>query len=126
MTGPIGPIGRLYEVVIDCPDPRALAAFYAELTGYETRYEHDDWVTLGHGDSVRIAFQRAPGHRAPRWPDPAYPQQLHLDIVVTDLDEADRRVRALGAIRLPGSDARVYADPAGHPFCLSPEDPAAP
>jgi hypothetical protein len=120
-------IGRLYEVVIDCPDPKALAAFYAELTGLETKYEGDEWVTLGQGDGVRVAFQRVADFRAPRWPDPAHPQQFHLDVFVADLAEADRKVLALGARLLHGDDgSRVYADPAGHPFCLSVEDPSAP
>src|SRR5262249_47326069 len=61
-------IGRLYEVVIDCLDPKTLAAFYAELTGLETKYEDDDWVTLGQGDSVRIAFQRVADYQAPSGP----------------------------------------------------------
>jgi hypothetical protein len=69
-------IGRLYEVVIDCPDPRALATFYAALTGLEVTYEEDDWVTLGQGDGVRVAFRRVADHRPPQWPDPAYPQSL--------------------------------------------------
>jgi hypothetical protein len=59
----------------------------------------------------------------PRWPDPAFPQQLHLDIEVDDIAEAEPPVLALGATLLVGgggtnSGFRVYADPAGHPFCL--------
>lgn len=120
-------IGRLYEVVIDCPDPKALAAFYAALTGLEVRYEDDNWVTLGRGDGVRVAFQRVADHRPPQWPDPAHPQQFHLDIFVPDLDEAERSVIATGARRLQDGDgSRVYADPAGHPFCLCLDDPSAP
>jgi hypothetical protein len=123
-------IGRLYEVVIDCPEPATLARFYAELTGYEVRYENPDWVTLGKGDAVRLAFQRAADHRPPRWPDPEHPQQLHLDIFVADLDEAEQRVLPLGGRRLEeggdGGASRVYADPAGHPFCVCLDDPSAP
>jgi hypothetical protein len=39
---------------------------------------------------------------------------------VADVEEAEPKVLALGARRLPGEggDFRVYADPAGHPFCL--------
>ena len=120
-------IGRLYEMVIDCPDPKALAAFYAELTGLEMKYQDSNWVTLGKGDGVRVAFQRVADFRAPRWPDPAHPQQVHLDVFVANLAEAERRVLALGARRLQdGETSRVYADPAGHPFCLSVDDPSAP
>ncbi|MGE5829661.1 MAG: VOC family protein [Micromonosporaceae bacterium] len=120
-------IGRLYEVVVDCPYPKALASFYAALLGWEVRYEDDDWVTLGQGDGTRIAFQRVADHQPPQWPDPAFPQQLHLDIFVVDLSDADRQILALGARRLrDGDTSRVYADPAGHPFCVSLEDPSAP
>lgn len=68
----------------------------------------------------------APGHTAPGWPDGA-PQQTHLDFAVEDLAAADRAATDAGATRLrpteePGSDtgtgSRVYASPAGHPFCL--------
>ena len=55
-----------------------------------------------------------PGH-SPDWPGPRRPQQLHLDIRVDDADAAEREVLALGAKRLPGE---LFADPAGHPFCL--------
>ena len=45
---------------------------------------------------------------------------MHLDITVRDIAEAEAQVLALGATRLPGTEPgfRVYADPAGHPFCL--------
>jgi Glyoxalase-like domain len=120
-------IGRLYEVVVDCPDPRTLAAFYAELTGLQVRYEDADWVTLGDDAGVRVAFQRVAEHRPPQWPDAAHPQQMHLDVFVADVAEAGRAVEALGARLLQGGErSRVYADPAGHPFCLSLDDPAAP
>jgi hypothetical protein len=121
-------IGRLYEVVIDCPDPVALGAFYRELTGLEELLIQPDWVTLGRGKDVRLAFQKVPEYRQPRWPDPAYPQQSHIDVFVTDLDDAEAKVLALGASRLSdgGEGFRVYADPAGHPFCLCVDDPSAP
>jgi catechol 2,3-dioxygenase-like lactoylglutathione lyase family enzyme len=112
-------IGRLYSTVIDCPRPDELARFYEEVLGLSRTYTDDDWVTIGDGPS-RISFQRAPDLREPQWPDPERPQQFHLDIEVDDIDAADERVLKLGARRLPGEgdDFRVYADPAGHPFCL--------
>jgi len=112
-------IGRLYNIVIDCPDPSSLAEFYGELLGLKVQQDEDAWVTIGD-DRPRVAFQLAPDLRPPRWPDPQRPQQLHLDVLVDDIDEAERQVLALGATRLPGDgdDFRVYADPAGHPFCL--------
>ncbi|MFB9234188.1 VOC family protein [Plantactinospora siamensis] len=127
-------IGKLRTVVIDCPDPRALAEFYAELLGLPVTFDPDDepsdWVVLGGppGAMPRLAFQRALNLRAPRWPDPQWPQQFHLDVTVGDIDEAEQRVLKLGATRLPGQGDgfRVYADPAGHPFCLCWDSPPGP
>ena len=110
-------IGRLHHVVLDCPDPGALAAFYSELLGLPVTYRSDDWVVVAANEtSSGLAFQLAPDHRPPSWPDPAVPQQVHLDIMVEDVTASGPHVLALGASKLDGED--VYADPAGHPFCL--------
>jgi catechol 2,3-dioxygenase-like lactoylglutathione lyase family enzyme len=114
-------IGELRSVVIDCPDPRALAAFYGKVLGATVAHDSDDWVTLAGGPGQpRLAFQLASDLREPRWPDPERPQQFHLDVTVEQIEVAEPEVLALGATRLPGSGEnwRVYADPAGHPFCL--------
>jgi catechol 2,3-dioxygenase-like lactoylglutathione lyase family enzyme len=115
-------IGRLEKTVIDCPDPRELAAFYAEVLGMRVLEDEPDWVVIGREEGMReLAFQRADPYVAPRWPDPDHPQQLHLDIYVEDFDAAEAAVVALGAVRTPGEREggfRVFADPAGHPFCL--------
>ncbi|RSS79781.1 VOC family protein [Streptomyces sp. WAC06614] len=117
-------IATLGAVVLDCPDPLALASFYAALLGGEPATGEDapDWVDLtGHGGTP-LAFQQAPGHVPPAWPSAAGGQQFHLDLTVADLDAAEEQVLALGAKALDTEDRsrgwRVYADPAGHPFCL--------
>jgi catechol 2,3-dioxygenase-like lactoylglutathione lyase family enzyme len=113
-------IGRLHHVVIDCPDPAALAAFYSELLGLPVTYRSADWVVIARNDTTSgIAFQLAPDHQPPRWPDPERPQQFHLDVMVDDVAAAEPRVIELGARLLSAGD-HVYADPAGHPFCLIP------
>jgi predicted enzyme related to lactoylglutathione lyase len=96
-----GPPG--VTVTLDCPDATALGAFYAELIG-----------------AGPVSFQQVAGYTAPRWPDPAYPQQIHLDVTVPDIGAAERAALAIGATRLDGTGPnwRVYADPAGKPFCL--------
>jgi catechol 2,3-dioxygenase-like lactoylglutathione lyase family enzyme len=110
-------IGRMHHVVLDCPDPDALAAFYSALLGLPVTYRSADWVVVAASDaSSGLAFQRAAGNKRPTWPDPAVPQQFHLDIMVEDVAAAGLRVLALGAVKLDGEG--VYADPAGHPFCL--------
>jgi catechol 2,3-dioxygenase-like lactoylglutathione lyase family enzyme len=111
-------IGRPHHVVLDCPDPAALAEFYSELLGLPVTYRSEGWVVIAESDTTSgFAFQRAPGYEPPRWPDPTRSQQFHLDVMVDDLDDAETRVLALGARGLPAGD-HVYADPAGHPFCL--------
>ena len=81
------------------------------------RTDGEDWVVVAANDpSSGLAFQLAADHRPPTWPDPAIPQQFHLDVMVEDVASAGLRVLALGAAKLDGED--VYADPAGHPFCL--------
>jgi catechol 2,3-dioxygenase-like lactoylglutathione lyase family enzyme len=121
-------IGRLHHLVIDCPDPLALATFYAELLGQPITYRSDDFVVVSADDTTSgLAFQLAPDHQPPTWPDPARPQQMHLDVMVEDVAAAGPRVLTLGATRLgAGAGAGVYADPAGHPFCLIPRPKWAP
>jgi catechol 2,3-dioxygenase-like lactoylglutathione lyase family enzyme len=120
-------IGRLQVVVLDCPEPRTLARFYQGVLGGEVdradgQWSLDEaWSTLHLDNGQVLAFQGAAQHRPPLWGDPAQPQQSHLDVAVTDLDAAHDEVLALGATLLHAPENgvwRVYADPAGHPFCL--------
>lgn len=118
-------IGTLRNTVLDCPDPAALATFYAELLGWAITDRDEDWWAIEPATGKPgIAFQLAPDHRAPTWPDPERAQQVHLDVHIGDpagIDAAEAAVLALGARRLPSGTEkpfRVYADPAGHPFCL--------
>ncbi|MEU8611121.1 VOC family protein [Actinoplanes sp. NPDC048791] len=118
-------IGRLHHVIVDCPEPLALATFYSALLGLPVTYHDDDFAVVASSDRASgLGFQRAPGNPAPTWPDPATPQQVHLDVMVDDVAEASAAVLALGATALPG--AGVFADPAGHPFCLIPRPGWAP
>lgn len=112
------PVGRRHHLILDCPDPMAAARFWSAVLGEPVTYADEDFVVVSADTTTSgMAFQRAPGNPAPTWPDPAVPQQAHVDVMVDDLDAAAAAVLALGARRLPGGD-HVYADPAGHPFCL--------
>ncbi|MES4906641.1 MULTISPECIES: VOC family protein [unclassified Streptomyces] len=120
------PVAFVNVIALDAPDPTALARFYQQIVGGEIRGEGEKWVDLiGARGGVRLAFQEAPGLVPPSWPGEGSSQQLHLDLNVTcDIAEAEERVLALGARALDTDDQggkrdfRVYADPAGHPFCL--------
>lgn len=121
-------IAKLQCVVLDCSDPVELSRFYRSLLGGvvnrpDPRWSLDeDWTTLHVEGGLVLAFQRVEDHRPPRWPDPARPQQFHLDLGVVDLERAQEDVLRQGATVLDQGDGkrswRVFADPAGHPFCL--------
>ncbi|MFF1646416.1 VOC family protein [Streptomyces sp. NPDC058240] len=110
-----------------CPDPAALAGFYAGLLGGEIVHDGEGWAELTGVAGTLLAFQAAPGLVPPRWPSADSSQQVHLDLTVADLtvedrDAAEKEALALGATVLDAENQersfRVYADPAGHPFCL--------
>lgn len=112
-------IGRLHHTILDCPDPDAAARFYSALLGLPITYQDDDFAVVAVSDRASgLAFQRAPENPPSTWPDPAVPQQIHFDVMVDDPASAGAAVLALGARKLDGEG--VYADPAGHPFCLIP------
>ncbi len=115
----LGPGMTLFAVTVDAPDPSGLARFYADLMGMEVTYDGPEGALIA-GDGRSVMFQRIAGYTPPRWPDPRYPQQAHLDILVDDLDAGEARAVELGATLLDRKPKtfRVFADPAGHPFCL--------
>ncbi|CAM5284929.1 glyoxalase [Streptomyces avidinii] len=118
-------IRKLQAVALDCADPQRLAEFYAQLLGGRVVAEDAEWFEVRGFEGTPIACQRVDGYRPPEWPGQQHPQQLHLDFDVDDLEEEEKRALALGATVLertdqhrPEANWRVYADPAGHPFCL--------
>lgn len=128
------------QTVLDTTDPRRLAEFYRQLFGL--RYcqgdeppgpgqpdpRGQDWLILtSPAEGQALAFQKVGELPEATWPDGPVPQQLHLDATVAttaDLDVQHERALALGARLLqdrsddPEEPLRVYADPAGHPFCI--------
>ena len=114
-------IARLPVVVLDCPDPSVLAAFYGALLdwGIEDTDTEMCFVRADYGDA--LGFQRVENYQPPRWPGQDLPQQMHIDVTVDDLDVAEAAVLELGATKhqsQPGTTFRVFLDPAGHPLCL--------
>ncbi|MDQ0788132.1 VOC family protein [Streptomyces sp. B3I8] len=119
---------KLQCVVLDCADVLELSRFYQSLVGGVVNQPDqrwslgDDWATLHTDSGFVLAFQRVEDHRPPQWQDSAHPQQFHLDLAVEDLDRAEEDALERGATLLDGGDGkrswRVFADPAGHPFCL--------
>ncbi|MEJ2862346.1 VOC family protein [Actinomycetospora flava] len=112
----------LAMINLDGPDPRAQAAFYGTLLGWETVHAEDEYAMIS-SDGAPIGFGRVPGWTAPPWPDPEGVKRYHLDLAVDDLDAAVARARELGATvpeHQPGQTWTVLIDPVGHPFCLCP------
>lgn len=117
-AGDVSPMSRLW-VSIDAPDASALAGFYSALLGMTVRHDGPSGAAIT-GDGKTLFFQPVSGYNAPRWPDPAFPQQAHLDVIVDDLDISETQAVKIGATRLAASsNVRVLADLAGHPFCLT-------
>jgi predicted enzyme related to lactoylglutathione lyase len=110
-------------VVFDAADLPAESRFWAGVLGGTVDTE-DDWHMVLVDGAPRVGIQLAPDHTPPEWPD-GTPQQIHLDLWIDDVEAAHEQVVSLGATLLkPAEDDeapdayQVYADPAGHPFCL--------
>lgn len=118
----VGAEMELYAVTIDAPDAAGLARFYGALMDMELAYEGPEGALIT-GAGKNVMFQQVADYTPPRWPDPGAPQQAHLDIAVNDFEAGEARAVELGATRLEGVDETffVFADPAGHPFCLTAE-----
>jgi hypothetical protein len=117
---------RLGSVALDCADPVALGAFWSQLLGGEVAFSSEDFVAV-KTDRVWLAAVRVPDHQPATWPDGARAKQIHLDLAVDDLAQAEVDALALGAVRAdeqPAPDRYiVLIDPAGHPFCLTTQIP---
>src|SRR4051794_23859064 len=109
---------RFDQVVIDCADPRALAAFWSAATGYQVANVSDTWASVvGEGDrDICIAFQRVPEPKRSK-------NRVHVDLAAPDEEAEASRIEALGAVRRWTSDKPddpfvVLADPEGNEFCV--------
>lgn len=114
---------RYAAVTFDCPDPGRLARFYGEALGLSVVFSTEDFVLLGQEGAAGLGFNRLADFRRPTWPDPSQQKQAHIEVGVDDLDTAEARLLASGAVKpgfQPDPDRwRVLLDPAGHPFCIS-------
>jgi len=117
-------VGRLASISLDCTDPCALADFYGALLGLPRIFTSPDGGVVALSDgAVAVTMMRTEDHVAPTWPGAGQHKQMHLDVSVTDLEQAVADAVALGA-READQQARpglwrVLLDPAGHPFCLT-------
>lgn len=125
MAGKTGQMKIRHQVVVfDAADLAAESTFWAGVLGGSVDVE-DQWHMVMVEGAPRVGVQLAPDHVAPQWPDGGPPQQIHLDLWVDDPTASHDVVMSLGATLLRSAaggetadDFQVYADPAGHPFCL--------
>jgi hypothetical protein len=113
-------IARFPSLVIDCSDAAVLANFYGAMLDWKVDVS-SGWAEVRTDEGQCLSFQQVEDYTPPRWPSQQLPQQMHLDVIVNDLDVAEAEVVALGASKhehQPGTTFRVFLDPEGHPFCL--------
>jgi glyoxalase superfamily protein len=132
-------VPKVRQTVLDTTDARELAEFYRQLLGYTYRDGDEppaagapdeggqDWLVLRSPDGHGLAFQQVDLLPKSTWPADDVPQQLHLDMTVDSVEQLEAqtaRALSLGAEVLldriddPEEPLRVFADPAGHPFCI--------
>lgn len=117
---------NLVSVVIDAAEPERESTFWHRLLGGSITKTDTHHFIQTDGLPVFV-IQRAPEHRPPNWPE-GDSQQVHIDLSTDDLAGMDRlaleaggrRLRPLDDVTPESTGGRVYASPAGHPFCLRP------
>ena len=119
-------LASVAAVVVDCREAASLAAFYQAVFGGEIIRTDEDSAWLRVGD-LTVICRAVDGYQPPTWPASAVPMQVHLDLWVDDLDQAETQLHQLGATTAdpqpPGPGGLiVMRDPAGHLFCICARD----
>jgi predicted enzyme related to lactoylglutathione lyase len=108
------------DLVLDCADPEALAAFWTEALGYTSLGSAGSYVVLVDeaGEQPKLLLQRVDEPKAGK-------NRMHFDIETPAVDAEVARLEALGARRLEadaieehGTRWVVMADPEGNEFCV--------
>jgi predicted enzyme related to lactoylglutathione lyase len=107
-------------LTVDCSDGKAMVQFYSDAFGgsADPDFPNLDCVRV---DGLLILFRELDGWTRPIWPGSNV--QMHLEIYVDDLHQAEARLVSLGAGKPAEQDPTdpglvVLTDPAGHPFCI--------
>ena len=121
-------IGELRWIQTDSNDPGRLATFWGAVFGVEVEArlgEPPQFVNLAAvaPGFPRVCFQRVPELKTVK-------NRVHFDVWVADVDDACRKVVALGAKRRDADDFhehgyswRRMSDPEGNEFCLAYDEP---
>jgi catechol-2,3-dioxygenase len=116
------PLLEVGAITIDCADPAAMSAFYAEALGGTIIRQNEDGAWIQVGD-LWILIHKVEAYQPPTWPAGELPKQMHFEFLVDDLDDSEERLHRLGASTCAhqahrGAGNLVMLDPAGHPFCI--------
>jgi catechol 2,3-dioxygenase-like lactoylglutathione lyase family enzyme len=109
----------IFNVTFDCADPKRLAEFWSEVTGYRVANARDDFVALDapDGRGVRhLIFAQVPEPRVAK-------SRVHVDLAAREPRVEIARLVALGATEVAhhegnGTSWTVMLDPEGNEFCL--------
>jgi hypothetical protein len=109
---------RIGEIIVDCSDPEAAAAFWCLALDYRITDRDDTAVAIaGHSTAPTIIFDTSPDKKL-------HKNRLHLDICPVDTSQDDEvaRLAALGAKRVDIGQGEVswvvMEDPVGNEFCV--------
>jgi glyoxalase superfamily protein len=121
--GGSAPLVELAAITIDCGDPAPMAAFYAAAFAAEVSHADDTGAWIHIGADLLVLVRTVDDYRPPTWPATDIPLQMHFEMWVDDIEEAETRLRELGATTPDFQPLRqhgnlVMLDPAGHPFCI--------
>ncbi|QCX74700.1 Glyoxalase-like domain protein [Streptomyces sp. YIM 121038] len=108
---------HLQQIVVDCHEPKTLAAFWARILGGDPVGRARGWSHVELPGLPRLAFQPVPEGKTVK-------NRLHLDVAVDDIEAATTEAVRLGAARSGGTVTddqgafQVMLDPEGNEFCF--------
>ena len=113
-----GMTSRIGEIIVDCADPEASAAFWCTALGYrETERDETGIAIAGHAAAPTILLLHTTDVKRDKTP-------VHLDLCPVDTSQAAEveRLIGLGATRVDIGQGEtswvVLADPSGIEFCV--------
>lgn len=114
----------IFNITFDCADPEVMAAFWAQVTGYQRlpldpAFLDDEVVALESPDGRgvrRVLFFKVPEPKKVK-------NRVHVDLAAKDPSAEAERIVNLGATRVQylernGRAWTVMLDPEGNEFCI--------
>ena len=117
VSGQFESVGKLYAIVIDVNELETCARFWSQVLAAEILFQDESYIRLGRkGERPTVLLQKVPERHTEK-------NRVHIDLDVSDLEGAARRVQDLGGQKIRhvseyGIEWVVMADPDGNEFCL--------